>query len=172
MDSIDRRLIALVQADARLGYQELGEAVGLSAPAAYQRMRKLEANGVITGYYARVDAAKLGRDLVAFLRVVPGERTDTRRLEQRWAKAEEVLECHRVTGVGDYLLKLRLRKASDVVPPLDAARRAGCAASVEVGLSSVFERWAVPTGDGGERRGTARDGLFQRREDPRPANRG
>ncbi|NIM48149.1 MAG: AsnC family transcriptional regulator [Gemmatimonadales bacterium] len=144
MDAVDRRIVALLQANAQLGYQELGEAVGLSSAAAYQRVRKLEAAGVVTGYHARVDAAALGRGVVAFLRVQPGPRTDLKRLIEVWTQADDVLECHRVTGGASYLLKLRLGTTQDLGPHLDAARKLGCEATAELGLGCVFEGWTLP----------------------------
>jgi Lrp/AsnC family leucine-responsive transcriptional regulator len=62
MDAADRHLLSLLQGDSRLTYEELGEAVGLSAPAAYQRVRKLEESGAVIGYHARGSSRRgLGR---------------------------------------------------------------------------------------------------------------
>lgn len=144
LDRIDRHLLALVQAAGRTSYQELGDAVGLSAPAAYQRVRKLEAAGVITGYHARVAPQEIDRAVVAFVRVLPGQGTDVRRLLTGWKAAGEVLECHRVTGRDGYLLKLRLGSVAELDAHLEAVRRAGCAAEAHVGLGTVFERWTLP----------------------------
>ncbi|MDP2232771.1 MAG: AsnC family transcriptional regulator, partial [Actinomycetota bacterium] len=58
MDSIDRHILAAVQADARTGYAELGREVGLTAPAVASRVRKLEQEGIITGYHAGIDLKK------------------------------------------------------------------------------------------------------------------
>lgn len=144
MDATDRRLLALLQADARLGYQELADAVGLSAPAVYQRVRKLEGAGVLAGYHARVDPAALGLGLVAFLRVRPGPEADLRGLEQAWRAAPAVLECHRLSGDGGFLVKLRLAEPGLLAAHLDAARAAGCAALTDFGLATLVERWTLP----------------------------
>lgn len=144
MDAADRHLLSLLQGDSRLTYEELGEAVGLSAPAAYQRVRKLEEAGAVIGYHARVAPEALGRSVVAFVHVTPGPDTQMDRLIKGWDAAGEVLECHRVTGGHGYLLKLRLGSVDELGPHLDAARRAGCAAVAEVGLATLFERWTVP----------------------------
>lgn len=146
IDHIDRRLLALLQSDARIGYQELGESVGLSAPAAYQRVRKLEESGVLTGYHAAVQPAAVGFQIVAFLRVAPSATTDVRRIEETWKALPEVAECHRLTGAVGYVLKLRLRKLADLEEHTDALRRAGCAVTAEVALATPFERHAVPLG--------------------------
>ena len=144
MDTTDRHLLSLLQGDSRLTYEELGEAVGLSAPATYQRVRKLEHAGVLVGYHARVKPEALGRGVVAFVRVSPGPGTNMGRLIEGWDAAGEILECHRTTGSGGYLLKLRLASAAELGPHLDAARNAGCGAVADIGLVTLFERWTVP----------------------------
>ncbi len=125
-------------------YQELGDAVGLSAPATYQRVRKLEGAGVIAGYHARVEPSAIQCRVVAFLRVRPGPSTDVKRLLRGWTAAAEVLECHRVTGEDGYLLKLRLGSVSELDAHLDAVRQAGCVAEAAVALATVFEGWTLP----------------------------
>jgi Lrp/AsnC family leucine-responsive transcriptional regulator len=144
LDRVDRHILAVLQAAGRTSYQELGDAVGLSGPAAYQRVRKLEAAGVIAGYHARVAPESTGRDLVAFVWVRPGQGTDVGRLVSGWTAAADVLECHRVTGPDGYLLKLRLGRVSELDGHLEAARKAGCSAEAHVGLRTVFERWVLP----------------------------
>jgi Lrp/AsnC family leucine-responsive transcriptional regulator len=146
LDRIDLQIIALLQDDARIGYQELGEAVGLSAPAAYQRVRKLEESEVLTGYHAAVQPSALGWPLLAFLRVQPGPTTDRRRLEDGWAASPEVLECHLLTGAAEYLVKLRLRQLADVQAYVVSLRRGGCGVAVEIALVTPLERRAIPVG--------------------------
>lgn len=144
LDRIDRHILALLQAAGRTSYQELGDSVGLSGPAAYQRVRKLEAAGVITGYHARVAPQEIGRAVVAFVWVCPGQGTDVRRLIAGWTAAGDVLECHRVTGPDGYLLKLRLGRVSELDGHLEAVRKVGCSAEAYVGLRTVFERSTLP----------------------------
>ncbi len=139
----DRRILAILQADGKLSYQELGEAIGLSAPAAFQRVRKLEAAGVIAGYHARIDAAAVGKPLVAFVHVHPGPDAEVPQLLARWRRAAAVLECHRLTGADRYLLKLRLEDVSALGAFLDGARRAGCSVESELAVETAFERWVV-----------------------------
>ncbi|MDH3290248.1 MAG: Lrp/AsnC family transcriptional regulator [Gemmatimonadota bacterium] len=143
MDRIDRQLLSLLQADARLGYQELGEAVGLSGPAVFQRVRKLEVAGILAGYHAAVNPAGVGRPLVAFLRVLPGPNTDVERLIAQWRDGAGVQECHLVTGRGGYLVKLRVTEPRELEAHLAALRRVGCEASAELALVSAFERSTV-----------------------------
>lgn len=117
--------------------------MGLSAPAAFQRVRKLEGAGVISGYHARVDPAALGKPLVAFLHVHPSPEAETAQLLARWRRSPAVLECHRLTGADRYLLKLRLDHVGALGAFLDAARRAGCSVESELAVETTFERWVV-----------------------------
>ncbi len=142
-DSVDRRIIAILQADGKLSYQELGEAVGLSAPAAFQRVRKLEAGGIIAGYHARVNAAAVGKPLVAFVQIHVGPEADAQQLLARWRRTPAVLECHRLTGADRYVLKVRLEGIEALATLLDAARRAGCSAESDVAVETAFERWVI-----------------------------
>jgi Lrp/AsnC family leucine-responsive transcriptional regulator len=102
LDPIGWRLIAALQEDARLSYSELGARVGLSPPAAAERIRRLEEAGIITGYRAQVDAAKLGLPITAYIRCTsPGPQ-----IGAIARAAPEVLECHRVTGSDAFILKV------------------------------------------------------------------
>ena len=144
MDRLDRQLLALLQADARLGYQELGDSVGLSAPAVFQRVRKLEEAGVLTGYHAAVAAEAIGWGYVGFLRAVPGPTTDRERLVAGWQASGACQEGHLLTGQVDYLVKFRLQAASDLADHVEAARRMGCSVTAEIVLATELERRGVP----------------------------
>jgi len=143
LDHTDRRIAAILQADGKVSYQELGEAVGLSAPAAFQRVRKLEEAGVITGYHARVDPQAAGKPMIAFVHVHLGPDVPLPQLLARWRRASGVLECHRLTGADRYLLKLRLEDVSALSGFLDGARRAGCTVESELAVETAFEKWTV-----------------------------
>ena len=143
IDRTDRHILAILQADGKLSYQELGEAVGLSAPAVFQRVRKLEAAGVIAGYHARIDPEAAGKPLVAFVHVHPSPDTEMPQLLARWRRTSAVLECHRLTGADRYLLKLRLENVGALSAFLDGARRAGCSVESELAVETAFERWVV-----------------------------
>lgn len=146
LDAIDRRLLALLQSDGRIAYQDLGDAVGLSGPAAFQRVRKLESSGVIAGYHAQVSPERVNRGLLVFVRVAPGAATRVPQLVKRWFAVDEIMECHRLLSDGAFLLKLRLPHVEHVRRHLDAARGAGCSVNADVALESEFERWSLPVG--------------------------
>ncbi|TQF05647.1 Lrp/AsnC family transcriptional regulator [Kitasatospora acidiphila] len=97
LDALDRRLLAELQADARLSYNELSRRVSLSAPAVAERVRRLEADGVIAGYHAQVDLSRAGLPVTALVQVqCYGPRCLLR--DPEVAEWPEVLQLHRVTG--------------------------------------------------------------------------
>lgn len=108
MDEIDRIILGELQRDARLSWADLGRAVGLSAPAATERVRRLEAAGVITGYHAAVDPAKAGLGLEAIVRLsAPPELGPE--LDRVVRDTPEVLEFHHVTGTEGFIAHVAVR---------------------------------------------------------------
>lgn len=109
MDPIDLRLLDLLQRSGRATQLELAKAVGLSQPAVAERIRKLEDRKIITGYAARVDAARLGVDITAFIGVGIEHPKFFDGFTKKVMALDEVLECHRVAGDDSYLLKVKTR---------------------------------------------------------------
>jgi Lrp/AsnC family leucine-responsive transcriptional regulator len=109
VDSTDHLLVQLLQADGRATQLQLAKEVGLSQPATAERIRKLEEAGVITGYAAKVDAAKLGKDVTAFVGVSIEHPKFFEGFAKKVLALPEVLECHRVAGADSYLLKVKTR---------------------------------------------------------------
>jgi len=109
MDALDHQLVNLLQRNGRATQLELSRAVGLSQPAVAERIRKLEERGVITGYTARVDASKLGKDITAFIGVSIEHPKYFDGFARKVLAMPEVLEAHRVAGQDSYLLKVRTR---------------------------------------------------------------
>lgn len=107
-DPTDARLLEQLQGDARLSNAELGRRVRLSAPAVADRLRRLERDGVITGYRAEVDPKALGYTLGAIMRVRPSAR-QLLKIAELARESPEVVECHRITGEDCFFLKLNLR---------------------------------------------------------------
>jgi Lrp/AsnC family leucine-responsive transcriptional regulator len=107
LDEIDRRILALLQADCKTPLAKVGEKVGLSAPSVVERVRKLEAEGFITGYHARLDARRLGMDITAFIGVSIGHPKGIAYFEKQLQHLHDVLECHHVTGGYTLLLKAK-----------------------------------------------------------------
>lgn len=109
MDTLDYRIIDLLQRDGRATQLEISRTVGLSQPAVAERIRKLEERGVITGFMARVDAAKLGKDITAFIGVSIEHPKHFEAFARKVLELPEVQECHRVAGNDSYLLKVRTK---------------------------------------------------------------
>jgi Lrp/AsnC family leucine-responsive transcriptional regulator len=105
MDPVDWRILAELQADARLSQNELSRRVNLSAPSVAERVRRLSEAGVINGYSARVDPAALGRPVQAFVQLdCYGPRCILK--DPAVLDWPEILELHRVTGDGCSLLRV------------------------------------------------------------------
>ncbi|WP_216364363.1 Lrp/AsnC family transcriptional regulator [Pantoea coffeiphila] len=108
MDDIDRRLLALLQTDARTPIKALAEQIGLSAPAAAERLRRLEDRGVIRAFTVEVGAHALGYSLQAIVRIkpLPGKLHEVQKLLEA---IPELAECDKVTGDDCFIARLHLR---------------------------------------------------------------
>jgi DNA-binding Lrp family transcriptional regulator len=110
IDDIDLRILRLLQRDGRISNAKLAREVGLSAPPALERVKKLERTGVIKGYHAIVDARRIGSTFVVFaavnLDVV--ELSKASQFEGAVRQMPEVLECHHIAGDIDFLLKINV----------------------------------------------------------------
>ncbi len=107
MDDIDFKILDILQERGRIRRNELADAVGLSLPSASERLRKLEEQGIITGYHADVDYRRLGRDITAFVFVTVDSSKHYAQFIEHATALDDVLECHAVTGEGTHLLKAR-----------------------------------------------------------------
>ncbi len=118
-DAIDRKLLALLQENARASFAELGRQVKLSTPSAIERVRRLEDAGVILAYRAQVDPAALGYRMAAIVRVtVAGERLQ--KFAQQIGQIPEVLECHRITGAESFLMRVAVRDTAHLETVIDS----------------------------------------------------
>jgi Lrp/AsnC family leucine-responsive transcriptional regulator len=118
LDATNRRLLAELQADARLSLAELGRRVGLSSPAVAERLQRLEADGVIVGYHARLDPRALGFALSVVIRVRPAPRQllDVATLAQG---TPEVVECRRITGDDCFVMLAHVRSIEHLEEVID-----------------------------------------------------
>jgi len=103
LDAYDTRILAELQADARLSWAELSRRVHLSQPAVTERVRKLESAGVISGYRATVNLAALGYGIRALVRV---GRTDYQRMVQLIDQTPEVVNAWNITGEDSWALEI------------------------------------------------------------------
>jgi len=108
LDSLDRRILAELQADGRITNLELSDRIGLSASPCLRRLRQLESDGVIFRYVALVDPAAVGLPVTAFVRVRLNQQDDSHlaRFEQEVTSFPEVMECYLMTGDADYQLRI------------------------------------------------------------------
>lgn len=115
IDTFDAKILRLIQSDAALPLDEIGDKVGLSRNAVWRRIKALEANGTITGRAALLDPAKLGLGLTVFMMI----RTDRHAPDwlERFAKVTkgmpEILGAYRMTGELDYLIRARVADVKD-----------------------------------------------------------
>ena len=107
MDELDYRIVDMLQRDGRATQLEISRSVGLSQPAVAERIRKLEERKVITGYTARVDASRLGKDITAFIGVSIEHPKYFEGFARKVLSMPEILEAHRVAGQDSYILKVR-----------------------------------------------------------------
>lgn len=142
------RILAELQRDARLPFAELGRRVGLSTPAAAERVRRLEESGVIEGYEARINPRALGLEVTAFVRIrVTGAETLARKLSKLAGELPEVLECHRCTGDESFILKVRVASVAHLERLIDRLTPFGMTSTALV-LSSPVERRLGPVDAG------------------------
>lgn len=141
LDEIDLNILKGLAQNAKVSFAELGEQVGLTAPAVHGRVRKLEKAGVIRSYGIDLDYGKIGLPVTAFVRVRMGKLTCTQVGEMLRA-FPEVEECHSVAGEDDLLLKTRTSTPLELQLLLDKLRLQGLVEqsnSIFV-LQTIFER--------------------------------
>ena len=138
IDEIDRKILKELQQDARVSYAELGRRVGLTTPAVIERVRKLEDAGVITGYRADIDTAKVGLPITAFVRMsITG--VDYSHIIEVAEQSNEILECHRGTGGDSYIMKVAVSSVEHLQEVIDRLVPYGITTTTIV-LSSPVKR--------------------------------
>lgn len=149
MDDIDRKIIAYIQYDGRASYAEIGAVAGLSVSAVNERLKKLQASGVIAGWEARLAPKLVGLDVLAFVHVLLERPEHDAAFRAAMAGNAAVQECHHLTGEWSYLLKVRVADTAALERFLTAELKAlpGVVRShTAIALSSVKETAALPVG--------------------------
>ncbi len=115
IDATDRRILAVLQREGRITNAELSERVNLSASACHRRVQRLEAEGIIAGYVALLDARRLGRPTTVFVEITLQGQADEllEAFERAVRRIPDVLECHLMAGTADYLLKVVAEDTED-----------------------------------------------------------
>lgn len=142
----DARILEVLQRDGRRPYADLGADVGMSGPSAHERVKKLEARGVIKHYAAILDPEAVGLGILAFSWVTQAPGTSGTDLTDQFAAIPEIEECHHIAGEADYLLKVRARDTRDLerVLRLVQVTRHVFTTETDVVFSSGFERRPLP----------------------------
>jgi Lrp/AsnC family transcriptional regulator, leucine-responsive regulatory protein len=144
MDATDREIVGELTRNARISFRDLGAAVGLSANAAADRVRRLRDTGVITGFTATVDQGAAGRGLIAYIDIRMASNMTNDRFEVEVAQLDAVMEAVHLTGRSDYLLRVACRDTLELDQLLRHLKREHGVSDTEtrIVLRSAFTRGA------------------------------
>lgn len=115
IDRTDRKILDILQRQGRISMTDLAEQIGLSTSPCAERVKRMERDGVITGYHARLSPAALGRTLLVFVEIKLASKSDEvfEKVRKELLHVPDVQECHLVSGGFDYLVKARLGGMSE-----------------------------------------------------------
>lgn len=115
LDATDRRILQVLQREGRLTNADLAERIALSPSACHRRVQRLEAEGIIAGYVALLDARRIGKPTTVFVEITLSSQSDETldAFEKAVARIPDVLECHLMAGAADFLLKLQVADTED-----------------------------------------------------------
>lgn len=139
MDSIDGDILRYLQSDARLSMTALGKCIGLSQPAVTERVKRLEEQGVIKGYRAKISNEKVGKAIVAFILF---RTTKCNNFVDYCKEASQVIECHRISGEYNYLIKVVVESTKELELFENDSMRYGDSTTL-ISLSSPIEEKAL-----------------------------
>jgi Lrp/AsnC family leucine-responsive transcriptional regulator len=109
LDDLDLKLLRSLQQNGRTKRNELAEQVGLSVPSVSERLKKLEDNKIIEGYFAKINRQAFGYDILAFILVMMDSSKHYKDLIKHVEKNPNILECYSVLGEGSHLLKVTVK---------------------------------------------------------------
>ncbi|RQS59876.1 Lrp/AsnC family transcriptional regulator [Burkholderia sp. Bp8963] len=124
LDRLDWRILEALQTHARMTNTELGKQIGLSQPAISARIKRLEEQGVIEGYSARVNAELVGREISALIRIQTSHAQIARCLKT-FAATPEIVEAHRITGDDCFIVRVAVQKMKQLETVIDALAKFG-----------------------------------------------
>jgi Lrp/AsnC family leucine-responsive transcriptional regulator len=112
LDKLDRHILRILQQEGRISMKDLGDRVGLSVTPCIERVKRMERDGIIVGYYAKVDPASLGAKLLVFVEITLHHKSAStfEKFRHEVSRIPEVQECHLVSGDFDYLIKARIQE--------------------------------------------------------------
>jgi Lrp/AsnC family leucine-responsive transcriptional regulator len=140
VEEIDRRIVSLLSRNGRMSFTELARQAGLSVSAVHQRVRRLETEGVITGYVALCDPEVIGLPLTAFVSIKPFDLSSADDAPDRLAGLSAIEACHSVAGEENYILKVRVASPAVLEDLLQQIRTlANVSTRTTVVLSTPYE---------------------------------
>ena len=115
LDRIDLHILSILQDDGRIVMKDLAERVGLSLTPCIERVKRMERDGVIAGYHARVAPQALGLQILVFVEITLRQKSEHafERFRRAMLSIPEVMECHLVSGDFDYLIKARIPEMTE-----------------------------------------------------------
>lgn len=114
LDDLDITILRKLQENGRTKRNELAEAIGLSIPSLSERLRKLEENGIIEGYYTKLNRHAFGFDIMAFVTVIMDSSKNFEKFIEHVKKTPEILECYSILGEGSHVLKTIVKGTKDL----------------------------------------------------------
>jgi len=114
LDDLDITILNILQENGRTKRSELAEAIGLSLPSLSDRLKKLEENHIIEGYYTKLNKHKFGYDIMAFILVIMDSSKNYEKFSEHVRKTPEILECYSVLGDGSHFLKALVKETKDL----------------------------------------------------------
>ena len=144
VEDLDQRILALLSADGRMSFTDLGKATGLSTSAVHQRVKRLEQRGMIKGYGAQIDYDQVGKPLTAFISIRPIDPSQPDDSPERLRSITEIESCWSVAGDESYILKVRVATPADLEDLLARVRAAANVSTrTTIVLSTPYENRAV-----------------------------
>lgn len=114
IDALDIKILNILQNNGRTKRNQIAEEVGLSIPSVSERLKKLEDNGIIEGYFARLNKKSFGYDIMAYILVMMESSKHYKSLLNKVENIPVILECHSVLGEGSHLLKAVTRNTESL----------------------------------------------------------
>ena len=140
VEEIDRRIASLLSRNGRMSFTELARKAGLSVSAVHQRVRRLETDGVITGYVALCNPDVIGLPITAFVSIKPFDQAAPDDVPDKLKDLEAIEACHSVAGEENYILKVRVASPRDLEDLLQQIRTlANVSTRTTVVLSTPYE---------------------------------
>lgn len=144
LDAMDGKILDILQADARTTMAEIGRRIHMSQPAVAERVKRMEAASVITGYHARVNPAAIGYGITAFIRVAM--RGHDLPMDSLAVQLPEIIECHAVTGDDCHIVKVLAPSVTELAQTIASLTRCGVTSTSIVLSSSVEHKVIKPAG--------------------------